>query len=66
MLTNSRDIIRRLEKEAWRLVRVTGSHRPSKSDKIRRDMIPCLIREKTCAYGTVLSTFTGKRGWPKN
>jgi predicted RNA binding protein YcfA (HicA-like mRNA interferase family) len=26
MLTASRDIIRRLEREGWRLARVTGSH----------------------------------------
>jgi len=26
MLTNSRDIIRRLEQEGWTVVRVTGSH----------------------------------------
>jgi predicted RNA binding protein YcfA (HicA-like mRNA interferase family) len=26
MLTNSRDIVRRLEKEGWTLVRITGSH----------------------------------------
>ena len=26
MLTNSRDIVRRLEREGWSLVRVTGSH----------------------------------------
>lgn len=26
MLTNSRDIVRRLEREGWTLVRVTGSH----------------------------------------
>jgi predicted RNA binding protein YcfA (HicA-like mRNA interferase family) len=26
MLTNSRDIIRRLEREGWNRVRVTGSH----------------------------------------
>lgn len=26
MLTNSRDIIRRLEREGWTLVRITGSH----------------------------------------
>jgi predicted RNA binding protein YcfA (HicA-like mRNA interferase family) len=26
MLTNSRDIVRRLEQEGWTLVRVTGSH----------------------------------------
>lgn len=26
MLTNSRDIIRRLEREGWSVVRTTGSH----------------------------------------
>ena len=31
MLTNSRDIIRRLEREQWTLVRVTGSHHVFKS-----------------------------------
>jgi predicted RNA binding protein YcfA (HicA-like mRNA interferase family) len=31
MLTNSRDIIRRLEREKWPLVRVTGSHHVFKS-----------------------------------
>jgi len=31
MLTSSRDIIRRLEKEGWTLVRVTGSHHVFKS-----------------------------------
>lgn len=30
MLSNSRDIIRRLEKEGWRLVRSKGSHRQYK------------------------------------
>jgi predicted RNA binding protein YcfA (HicA-like mRNA interferase family) len=31
MLTTSRDIIRRLEREGWTLVRVTGSHHVFKS-----------------------------------
>jgi len=31
MLTNSRDIIRRLKKEGWLLERVTGSHHVFKS-----------------------------------
>ena len=31
MLTNSRDIIRRLEREGWTLDRVTGSHHVFKS-----------------------------------
>lgn len=38
MLTNSRDIIRRLEKEGWRLVRTRGSHHqfkhPSKPGRV--------------------------------
>jgi predicted RNA binding protein YcfA (HicA-like mRNA interferase family) len=31
MLTNSRDIIRRLEREGWKLVRTVGSHHVFKS-----------------------------------
>jgi predicted RNA binding protein YcfA (HicA-like mRNA interferase family)/predicted RNase H-like HicB family nuclease len=31
MLTNSRDIVRRLEREGWTLVRITGSHHVFKS-----------------------------------
>jgi len=31
MLTKSRDIVRRLEREGWTLVRVTGSHHVFKS-----------------------------------
>ena len=31
MLTNSRDIVRRLEREGWTLVRVTGSHQVFKN-----------------------------------
>ncbi|MGT2435352.1 type II toxin-antitoxin system HicA family toxin [Bradyrhizobium betae] len=31
MLTASREIIRRLEREGWKLVRVTGSHHVFKS-----------------------------------
>jgi predicted RNA binding protein YcfA (HicA-like mRNA interferase family) len=31
MLTNSRDVVRRPEREGWTLVRVTGSHHVFKS-----------------------------------
>jgi predicted RNA binding protein YcfA (HicA-like mRNA interferase family) len=38
MLINSRDIIRRLEKEGWRLMRVKGSHHqfrhPAKAGRV--------------------------------
>ncbi|MGJ0502545.1 MAG: type II toxin-antitoxin system HicA family toxin [Methylocystis sp.] len=64
MLTNSRDIIRRLEKEGWRLVRSKGSHRqfkhPTKVGRVtvahpRKDMPP----------KTVLSIYESA-GWPKD
>jgi predicted RNA binding protein YcfA (HicA-like mRNA interferase family) len=39
MLTNSRDIIRRLEREGWTLVRVTGSHHVFKSAVTDRTVV---------------------------
>jgi predicted RNA binding protein YcfA (HicA-like mRNA interferase family) len=53
MLTNSRDIKRRLEKEGWVLERVTGSHHvfkhPQTSDTVvlphpKKDLGPGLVR----------------------
>ncbi|WP_424360092.1 type II toxin-antitoxin system HicA family toxin [Methylocystis parvus] len=64
MLTNSRDIIRRLEKEGWRLVRSKGSHHqfkhPAKPGRItvphpKKDMPP----------KTVASIYEGA-GWAKD
>ena len=54
MLTNSRDIKRRLEKEGWVLERVTGSHyifkNTGSADTIvlphpKKDLGPGLVRE---------------------
>ena len=39
MLTASRDIIRRLEREGWKLVRVTGSHHVFKSPGLGETLV---------------------------
>jgi predicted RNA binding protein YcfA (HicA-like mRNA interferase family) len=39
VLTSSRDIIRRLEREGWTLVRVTGSHHVFKSPKTDNTLV---------------------------
>jgi predicted RNA binding protein YcfA (HicA-like mRNA interferase family) len=53
MLTNSRNIMRRLEDEGWRLDRVRGSHHVFKNPKTgaiivlphpRKDLGPGLVR----------------------
>ena len=64
MLTNSRDIIRRLEKEGWRLVRSRGSHQPFKHpDKAVRVTAP--HPEKDLPLKTVLSIYQSA-GWTKD
>ncbi|MGJ0396732.1 MAG: type II toxin-antitoxin system HicA family toxin [Methylocystis sp.] len=64
MLTNSRDIIRRLEKEGWRLVRSKGSHRqfkhPTKSGRVT---VP--HPKKDMPLKTVLRIYESA-GWPKD
>ena len=39
MLTNSRDVIRRLERDGWTLVRVTGSHHVFKSTILGKTLV---------------------------
>ncbi len=61
MLTNSRDIIRRLEKEGWRLVRSKGSHQQFKhSTKPGRVTVP--HPKKDLPLKTVLSIYQSA-GW---
>ncbi|HEX8666222.1 MAG TPA: type II toxin-antitoxin system HicA family toxin [Beijerinckiaceae bacterium] len=64
MLTNSRDIIRRLEREGWRLIRISGSHHVFKNPKDgattvvphpRKDLGPGLVRK-----------IYRDAGWPKD
>jgi len=63
MLTNNRDIKRRLEKEGWVLVRVTGSHvfRNPKTGAI----IPLPHPKKDLGQGLVRTIYKAA-GWPKD
>ncbi len=64
MLTSSRDIIRRLEREGWRLARSKGSHRQFKHpDKPGRVTVP--HPRKDLPFKTVLSIYESA-GWEKN
>lgn len=64
MPTNSRDIIRRLEKEGWRLVRSKGSHRQFKHPtKHGRVTVP--HPKKDIPIKTVLSIYESA-GWNKD
>ncbi|MFO1116330.1 MAG: type II toxin-antitoxin system HicA family toxin [Beijerinckiaceae bacterium] len=64
MLTNSRDIIRRLEREGWRLVRVKGSHHQFKNPATgRRVTVP--HPRKDITVGTVHSIYHDA-GWAKD
>lgn len=61
MLTDSRDIIRRLEKEGWRLVRSKGSHRQFKHP-MRPGRVTVPHPKKDMALKTVLSIYK-TAGW---
>jgi predicted RNA binding protein YcfA (HicA-like mRNA interferase family) len=64
MLTNSRDIIRRLERESWRLVRVKGSHHQFKNLATgRRVTVP--HPRKDITIKTALSIYRAA-GWSKD
>jgi predicted RNA binding protein YcfA (HicA-like mRNA interferase family) len=64
MLTNSRDIIRRLEKEGWRLARTNGSHHQFKhSKKPGRVTVP--HPKKDMPLKTVLSIYQSA-GWERD
>jgi predicted RNA binding protein YcfA (HicA-like mRNA interferase family) len=61
MLTNSRDIIRRLEREGWTLVRVTGSHHVfKKADSGDTLVVP--HPKKDLGEGLVRAIYRGA-GW---
>jgi predicted RNA binding protein YcfA (HicA-like mRNA interferase family)/predicted RNase H-like HicB family nuclease len=61
MLTNSRDIIRRLEREGWRLVRVTGSHHVFKSS-ISGETVVIPHPKKDLGKGLVRAIYKGQAG----
>ncbi len=62
MLRNSRDIIRRLQREGWRLVRTTGSHHILKSkDGSRTAVVP--HPKKDLGLGLTRAIYKDA-GWP--
>ena len=64
MLTDSREIIRRLEREGWRLVRSKGSHRQYKHrEKPGRVTVP--HPKKDMPLKTVLNIYQSA-GWKKD
>lgn len=64
MLTNSRDIIRRLMQDGWVLDRVRGSHHIFKR-KGNRDQITLQHPEKDLGVGLVLKIYR-IAGWQKD
>lgn len=61
MLTNSREIIRRLQKEGWLLERVTGSHHVFKSP-VSGETIVVPHPKKDLGKGLVHAIYKGA-GW---
>lgn len=61
MLTNSRDIIRRLEREGWTLVRVTGSHHVFKN-AVSGETLVVPHPKKDLGKGLVRAIYKGA-GW---
>lgn len=64
MLTNSREIIRRLEKEGWTLARITGSHHHF-AKAGRRNIVTVPHPKKDLSIGTVSSIYR-QAGWKKD
>jgi len=61
MLTSSRDIIRRLEREGWTCVRVTGSHHVFKNPDFE-DPVVVPHPKKDLGKGLVRAIYKGA-GW---
>ncbi|CAM5340639.1 hypothetical protein AFEL58S_01078 [Afipia felis] len=61
MLTNSRDIIRRLQKEGWILERITGSHHVFKSP-VSGETVVVPHPKKDLGKGLVHAIYRGA-GW---
>jgi len=64
MLTDSRDIIRRLEREGWACARISGSHHVFKKPGIR-DNISVPHPKKALGAGLVLKIYR-QAGWPRD
>ena len=64
MLTNSRDMIRRLEQEGWTVVRVTGSHHVFKSP-VSDNTVVVPHPNKDLGKGLVHTIYKGA-GWQRD
>lgn len=64
MLTNSRHIIRRLERDGWELDRISGSHHIFRHSK-SREIISVPHPKKDLGPGLVLKIYRDA-GWPKD
>lgn len=64
MLANSRDIIRRLEKEGWTLARITGSHHHFAKPG-RWEIVTVPHPRKDLSIGTLKSIYR-QAGWKKD
>jgi predicted RNA binding protein YcfA (HicA-like mRNA interferase family) len=64
MLTNGRDIIRRLEREGWKLVRTVGSHHVFKSP-IADKTVVVTHSNKDLGKGLVHAIYKGA-GWQRD
>ncbi|MCO5091924.1 type II toxin-antitoxin system HicA family toxin [Bosea sp. (in: a-proteobacteria)] len=64
MLNNSAEIIRRLEREGWKCVRVAGSHHVFKKPGIR-DTIVVPHPKKNFGPGLVLKIYK-QAGWSRD
>jgi len=63
MITNSRDIIKRLKKEGWKLARTKGDHHQFKHPAIKR-RVTVVHPVKDIPIGTVNSIYK-QAGWKK-
>ncbi len=64
MLTNSRDIVRRLEKDGWREVRVKGSHHQFKHPN-KTGRVTVAHPKKDIPLKTVQDIYR-QAGWPRD
>jgi predicted RNA binding protein YcfA (HicA-like mRNA interferase family) len=63
MLANSRDIIKRLERDGWTLKRINGSHHVFTKPGFRNNIVP--HPKRTLGPGIILDIYR-VAGWPKD
>lgn len=63
MLTNSRDIVRRLKREGWTCIRITGSHHVFKHPQFEH-VVTVPHPKKDLGKGLVRAIYKGARWQP--